>query len=156
MMKLPTWLRWLLITLGLATLVITAGSYAWRFIINPCEAAEVADLSTILKTQLGMYDRVYQVATTSLSGDLDPPLLVMQTVQMDTQQIEVPACMETAKQELVSYMDTVIQAFRLWEQAGGSTPQFQSLIQQSDTHYGNFRAELENLAACAPYCLPFK
>jgi len=72
---------------------------------------------------------------------------------MDTQEIVVPACMQTAKNELINYMGTVISAFQAYR-AGEADATIRGFIKQSDTQYANFNAELKAVNKCAPFCLP--
>jgi len=74
---------------------------------------------------------------------------------MDTQQIIVPACMQTAKNELMNYMGTVISAFQAFR-AGEADATVLGLVKQSDAQYINFHAELKAVNECAPFCLPFR
>lgn len=152
MRKLP-WLRWLAITFVILLVLTPVSLYVWRYVVNPCEVEAVDNASTFLETQLNFYDRVYQVATTASRTSLDYPVLTMQQILMDTQELPVPACMRTAKDELINYMETVIRAFRAWG-AGEADETIRDLLQQSDVRYTNFRDELKAIDKCAPFCLP--
>jgi hypothetical protein len=143
--------RWLAGALIVLFIAAPFGVYAWRYWYNPCEVDAVKEASTFLVTQLKSYDHLYQVASTTSQTSYQPPVLVMQQIQVDTQEIAVPACMQTAKNELISYMETVIRAFRTWG-AGGETATISDLIDQSDAHYDNFYDELEAVEECAPWC----
>ncbi|HSJ86051.1 MAG TPA: hypothetical protein VK909_02500 [Anaerolineales bacterium] len=142
------WLAAILIAL---LILVPASVYAWRYFYNPCEVDAVKDASAFLVIQLKSYDHLYQVASTASQTSYEPPVLVMQQVQVDTQEIEVPACMRTAKNELISYMNTVIRAFRAWG-AGEKDATVTDLLTQSDDHYDKFYDELDAIKKCAPWC----
>ena len=72
---------------------------------------------------------------------------------MDTQQVAVPVCMRTAKNELIDYMGTVIRAFQAFG-AQEDDIAVRDLINQSETHYDRFKTELDAVRECAPFCLP--
>ncbi|MEO7841161.1 MAG: hypothetical protein ABIU06_17610, partial [Anaerolineales bacterium] len=63
--------------------------------------------------------------------------------------------MQTAKNELINYMGTVISAFEAFR-AGEADSSVLGLIKQSDVQYMNFRAELKAVNKCAPFCLPIR
>jgi hypothetical protein len=72
---------------------------------------------------------------------------------MDTQAVDVPLCMQTAKHELLDYMATVIRAFQAFG-VGEQNATIRDLLGQSDRHYTNFRKELDAVNKCAPFCIP--
>lgn len=145
-------LRWLAGTvLGLVVAAV-AGIYGWRYVYNPCEVDIVQESSTFLETQLKSYDHLYQVATGATPATVDAPLQVMQQIFMDTQATGVPACMQSAKNNLLHYMETVIRAFRAWE-VGESNSTIGRLLSESDIYYENFREELDTINECAPFCI---
>jgi hypothetical protein len=58
------------------------------------------------------YDREYQFAATAPRAGIIHPLIVLRQIHRDTKEVAVPGCLRTAKDELVSYMGTVNQAFQ--------------------------------------------
>ena len=134
-------------------IVVAVGAYTWFFIFNSCEVDAVKEASAILISQLNFYDRVYQVATNAAPSSLVRPVDTLQQILMDTKQVDVPACMQTAKNELINYMGTVIRAFQAYA-AGETNAAVIDLIDLSNTHYGNFSTEMEVINKCAPFCLP--
>lgn len=144
----------LLASTAIILLIIAAvGMYAWFFVYNPCEVEAVNEATTMLVTQLKTYDGVFQVTATASRTSLDYPLNTLKQIFMDTQELDVPACMKRAKNELINYMGTVILAFQAYR-AGEADATIRGLIKQSDTQYTNFKAELKEVNKCAPYCLP--
>ena len=144
--------RWLAGTLIVLMIVAPISIYAWRYLYNPCEVDAVKEASTILGTQLTMYDGVFQVAVTASRTAPDHPVNTLKQIFMDTQEVVVPACMKTAKNELMSYMGSVIGAFDAFR-AGETDATVMGLIRQSDGQYANFRKELKAVNKCAPYCM---
>lgn len=147
--------RILWIASGLVVLLIAAaaGMYTWFFVYNPCEVEAVKEASAFLTGQLNTYDQVYQVATTASRTSPDHPVNTLKQIFMDTQQVGVPACMGTVKDELIDYMGTVIGAFQAYR-SGEADAAVVDLIRQSNVQYDAFHAELEAVNKCAPYCLP--
>ena len=107
----------------------------------------------MLVTQLTMYDGVFQVAVTASRTSPDHPVNTLKQIFMDTQEMPVPACMRTAKNELLNYMGAVINAFQSYR-AGEADATVRGWIKQSDAEYTNFQAELKAVNKCAPFCLP--
>ena len=144
---------WIASALVVLLLAAAAGMYTWFFVYNACEVEAVQDASAFLTGQLNTYDQLYQVATTASRTSPDHPVNTLKQIFMDTQQVPVPACMGTAKQELIDYMGTVISAFQAYR-SGAADAAVVDLIKQSNVQYENFQAELEAVNKCAPYCLP--
>jgi hypothetical protein len=138
----------------LMLLIIAAvGTYSWFFLYKPCEVNAVQEASATLVSQLNFYDRVYQVATNASRTSLVRPVATLQQILMDTQQITVPVCMQTAKNELINYMGTVIRAFQSYA-AGEPDVAILDLLKESDAQYANFKAEMDAINKCAPFCFP--
>ena len=134
-------------------IVAAAGSLYARYALrSSCDLNAVKETSTILVTQQRMYDGVYQVAVTASRSAPDHPVNTLKQILMDTQEVDVPACMQTAKKELVDYMGTVILAFDAYR-AGQADTAVRDLVQQSDAQYASFRAQLNAVNECAPYCI---
>ena len=144
--------RWPVIALVVALLVAVGGTYTWYSLRSSCEVDAVQDASTTLVSQLHTYDRVYQVAVTAFQTVPDHPVNTMKQIYMDTQKVAVPGCLQTAKEELVNYMGTVILAFDAYR-AGQADADVVDLIKQSDMQYANFNAELRAVRECAPLCI---
>lgn len=146
-------LRWLA-GAGILFLVLTAaGGYTWYYAETSCEVRAVERASTRLLQQLDSFDHSYQFAVTASRRAIVRPVEELQQIFMDTQQVKTPACMQTARGELLDYMGTVIRAFVAY---GAEEPDsaVRSLINVSDTHYDKFRVELRAVNACAPFCIP--
>ena len=65
---------------------------------------------------------------------------VLQQIRMDTNEVVVPACMQTAKNELLNTMDAVIEAF-LASMAREPDEPIRGLVNQSFTHLDNFTTD---------------
>lgn len=134
-------------------IVAAVSTYTWYHLYSPCGVKAVEEASSLLLIQMKRYDKEYQFAATAPSTSIVHPVTVLQQIFMDTQEVVVPACMQTAKSELVNYMGTVIRAFLAFgAQEAKST--IRDLVNQSQTHYDNFYTELEVLNKCAPFCSP--
>lgn len=146
--------RWLAtIVIALMTLV-GVGLYAWYYRINPCEVSAVEETSTFLSTQLKTYDAAFQFATTVYRTGLSRPVNDLQKIYMDTQEVTVPACMRTAKDELLHYMGAVINAFQAY-MAEETDTTIRGYLNQSNTYYDHFKRELDQVNKCAPFCAPW-
>ena len=64
----------------------------------------------------------------------------------------VPACMQVAKNELVTSIESEIRAYlAIMSQKPDKT--VQKLKKDAKTHLENFATELESVNRCAPFCL---
>jgi hypothetical protein len=133
-------------------LAVSAGAYAWFFLFHPCELNVVEEASALLFSQLDRYEDVYQVAISSSPQSVILPVSVLQQILMDTQQVAVPSCMQTAKGELLGYMRTIIRAFDAYA-AQEPDESVRGLIKEAVTHLQNFDTELDAVKECAPYCI---
>lgn len=144
--------RWATGALILMLAAAAAGVYTWQSLRGSCDVAAVDHASALLLKQLDRFDHAYQFTTSASPASLVRPVAELQQLHMDTRQVTVPACLETAKQELAGYMGAVIRAFLAY---GAQEPDdsIRALLEQSDVHYGNFLTELEAVDRCAPFCL---
>jgi hypothetical protein len=146
--------RFLLPAILLALLVAASvGAYTWYARYGPCNVDAVEDSSALLLSQMKLYDKEYQFAATAPRESIMHPMAVLERIFMDTRDAAVPACMQTAKEELVNYMGTVIRAFQAFG-AEEAESTIRDMINQSERHYGNFNRELEAVKECAPFCRP--
>jgi hypothetical protein len=145
--------RWLAGALIVFLIIAAVGTYTLHSLRSFCEVNAVKEASTILVTQLKTYDGVYQVAVTASRTSPDHPVNTLKQIFMDTQEVSVPACMQTAKNELINYMGTIISAFQAYR-SGEANATIRGLVKQSDEQYANFKAELKAVNKCAPLCIP--
>jgi hypothetical protein len=145
--------RWLAGALIVFLIIAAVGMYTLYSLRSSCEVNAVKEASTILVTQLKTYDGVYQVAVTASRTSPDHPVNTLKQIFMDTQEVSVPACMQTAKNELINYMGTIISAFQAYR-SGEANATIRGLVKQSDEQYANFKAELKAVNKCAPLCIP--
>jgi hypothetical protein len=133
--------------------VVAVGVYSWFSLVRSCETDAVEEASLRLIDQRDRYDHTYQFATSASPEAVIRPVAELQQIMMDTQGIDVPVCMQSAKHELVEYMGTVIRAFLAY---GAQEPErnVRDLILESETYYDNFNTELETVRGCAPFCMP--
>ena len=144
----------LAVVVFLVLVVTVGGLYGWHAYTRPCEIGAVQEASALLVSQMKMYDNVYVSAAAAPSrGSTIYPVSVMQKILADTQQVEVPACMGTAKTELIGYMGDAIRAFHAFEAQEGNTA-IKGWLDSSYAHVRVFIQELDDVKACAPYCWP--
>ena len=94
-----------------------------------------------------MYKSIPSLTPVALIG----PVTQMQQILMDTKEVVVPACLQVARSELISAMETVIRAL-LAVIVSESETTVTGLLENSTTHLDNFTAELELINKCAPFC----
>jgi hypothetical protein len=115
-----------------------------------CELPAVERASFLLMHQLDRFDHSYQFATSAAPDKIVRPLAELQQILMDTQGVDVPGCLATAKEELLAYMGAVMKAFQAYQaQEEGMV---RELVGQSDIHYEEFHVEMEEVMECAPWC----
>ena len=132
-----------------------AGVTSWYFFSNPCEADSVEQAATLLITQMRQYDNVYASAANGTRTSVEYPVTVMQQILVDTKDVDVPVCMQTAKSELLDYMGDAIRAFRAF-QAEEPNGTIQNFLNSSYGHVRAFRVELDAVKECMPYCMPWR
>jgi len=133
-------------------MVIAAlGVYAWYAVYGPCTRGTVDTASTALFEQVASFEQAYQAAASANATGLMGPLTKMQQALWDTREVRVPACMQGARNELLTSMESAIRAF-LAVMNGEKDEKVQDLLQDSRVHLENFAAELESVNQCAPFC----
>ena len=141
-------------TVVVALLIVgAAGTYLWYSYFRPCNVEAIEEAATILGSQLDRYEDVYQVAISASPDSVVLPVSVLKQTVMDTQQVYVPGCLESAKHELLEYMKIVIKAFDAYA-ARESDSTVRGLVNEAVTHLNQFDAELKTVNECAPFCWP--
>ena len=135
---------------ALVLLAAAVGLYGLFFVRAACEVPAVERASFLLVHQMERFDHSYQFATSAAPDKIVRPLAELQQIMMDTQTVEVPGCLRTAKEDLVGYMGTVVQAFLAYQAQEADL--VRDLMGQSDTHYEDFHLEMEKVMECAPWC----
>lgn len=135
-----------------AVLVAAAiGSYLWYYLQSSCGVNNVRAATSALNGQVNVYADAYQMASLSAPAAMMSPVTQMQQILMDTKEVAVPACLQTAKTELVTSMEDGIRAFLAFMEQEPEV-EVQRLIEKSSTHLDNFTTELEAVNRCAPLC----
>ena len=137
----------------LGVMVVAAlGVYAWYAVYGPCTRGTVNTASTALFEQVAAFEVAYQAAASATPIGLMGPVTSMQQILWDTREVTVPGCMQVARLELVTAMESAIRAF-LAVMTGESRETVEGLLQDSQTHLENFATEMESVNKCAPFCL---
>ena len=143
---------WIVAGAVLGVMVVAAlGVYAWYAVYGPCTRATVDTASTALFEQVATFEQAYQAAASANAVGLMGPLTNMQQALWDTREVMVPACMQVARNELITSMELAIRAF-LAVMNGEKEETVQDLLQDSRVHLENFATELESVNQCAPFC----
>ena len=146
------WRFWVIAGAVLGVMVVAAlGVYAWYAVYGPCTRGMVDTASTALFEQVASFEQAYQVAASANATGLMGPLTKMQQSLWDTREVRVPACMQAARNELITSMESAIRAF-LAAMNGEKDETVQDLLQDSRLHLENFAVELESVNQCAPFC----
>ena len=146
------WRFWIVAGAVLGVMVVGAlGVYAWYAVYGPCTRGTVDTASTALFEQVATFEQAYQAAASANAVGLMGPLTNMQQILWDTREVMVPACMQAARNELITSMESAIRAF-LAVMNGEKDETVQDLLQESKVHLENFATELEFVNHCAPFC----
>jgi hypothetical protein len=142
---------WVISLIILLCVAATAGGFGWYYFDGPCGVSKVKEGTTALVDQRNIYGGAYQVAASTSLISLSGPVGELQKIQRDTEKIVVPACMESAKNELILAMDKAADAFRAF-MAEKLDKEVSRHVKLSTTHLRKFTAELEAVNKCAPFC----
>ena len=151
----PTKPRRFLIVGGifLAVLLVAAVSvYTWFAVYGPCGRGTVDTASAALIDQLKAFEADFQMAASMNAVGLVGPVTHMEQTLLATREVVVPACMQVAKNELVTSIESEIRAYlAIMSQKPDKT--VQKLKADAKTHLEKFGTELEAVNRCAPFCL---
>lgn len=135
-----------------ALLIVGAvGLYTWYYLYSPCGVNQVKAASAHLTDQATAYDRAYQATRGVSAPMLMGPVTQMQQILMETRELVVPDCLQTAKIELLTAMEDTIRAFLAYMEQKPEEA-VRELIEKSTMHLENFSVELETINQCAPLC----
>lgn len=145
--------RWVVGALVFLVILAAGRQLALSQLARSCEVEAVKEATAVLVSLTDRFDDVYSSAANGTPTSLEYPISVMQQTLMDTQQVELPACMENVRYELVGYMDAVIRAFRAYA-ADEPNANVEANLENSYSHIKDATQELDRIEQCAPYCLP--
>jgi hypothetical protein len=136
-----------------AVLVVAAVSvYTWYAVYGPCGRGTVDTASAALIDQLKAFEADFQLAASMNPIGLIGPVTHMEQTLWDTREVVVPACLQIAKNELASSIESEIRAYlAIMSQKPDKT--VKKLKEDAKTHLENFATELEAVNRCAPFCL---
>lgn len=132
-------------------IVAAIGGYAWFALYGPCTVDSVETASTTLMGQLIQFDQVYQSIPSPTPIAIIGPITRMQQILMETKETAVPACLQIARNELITAMETLIRALLAIMESQPETT-INDLTEQSISHLDNFTTELDSVKRCAPFC----
>ena len=137
----------------LVALVVAAVSvYTWYASYGPCGRGTVDTASAALIDQLKAFEAEFQSAASMNPIGLIGPVTHMEQTLWDTREVVVPACMQGAKNELVTSIESEIRAYlAIMSQKPDKT--VQKLKEDAKTHLENFATELKSVNRCTPFCL---
>ena len=142
----------LLVGIPMLILIVAAVSiYTWFYLYGPCGVNQVQTASTALLQQMNEFAAAYQSAPSLLPVALIGPVTQMQQTLMNTREVKVPGCLQTARNELLSSMESAIRAMlAIMESKPDAT--VTGLMDDSTTSLDNFMTEIEAVDRCAPLC----
>lgn len=147
------WRRFLLAAGVLTVLLIVAAVsvYTWFALYGPCTVNSVEAASTALTHQLNQFNAMYQAIPALAPIAIIGPITQMQQILMETKEVAVPACLQVARNELITAMEGVIRALlAVMESKPEAT--VMHLMEESTTHLDNFNEELDLINKCTPLC----
>lgn len=134
----------------LCIMLIVAG-VGWHYFYGPCGVMRVRGAEKVLREQFQIYDDAYNIAASTARISLAQPVAELQKILRDTERIEVPACMDTVKNELVLSIDAAVKGFLAFMQEE-SDSSVSNLMNLSTDHMGNFNDEMDKVNECKPFC----
>lgn len=143
---------WIVVAVVAAVMVVGAVSlYTWYALYGPCRRGSVRSASDALFQQVNAFEAAYEAAASATPIGLMGPVTQMQQILWDTREVTVPACVQVARNELVTSMESAIRAFlAIMSQESDQT--IADLMADSKTHVENFNTEMETVNQCAPFC----
>ena len=147
------WRRFLLVAGVLMVLLVVAGAsiYTWFALYGPCTANEVETASAALTYQLELFDAMYQSITSLTPIAIIGPITQMQQILMDTKEVVVPACLQVARNELITAMEGLIRTL-LAVMESKSEATITRLMKESTKHLDKFNEQVDLINKCTPLC----
>jgi hypothetical protein len=149
--KQQRFLAGLLMVLLFLCLGMTALGGRWYYLHGPCGVARVEESSHTLSNQFQVFNDAFDIAKRTSRIALSGPIAEIQKIKRDTEEIQVPACLEPAKRELMTSIEKSLDGFQafLAEEADARVA---AHLNESVDHMGIFNRTLITVSECAPFC----
>jgi hypothetical protein len=118
-----------------------------------CPQEKVLQANHDLATLLERFNDIDKVANVTSRIALPPVIDNMQQIKRDTNDFELPGCMEPARNYLILYMESEIDGFIVFL-AQNSNSQANSYFERSLTYIQKLADELDRVNNCTPNCEP--
>lgn len=143
----------LIIGIPVFLLIILAlgGAGYWYYFYGPCGVTKVKTADTEIIAILNRWDDAINLASSTGRISLTGPVAKLQDIKLDIMNYPVPVCMNFAKDNLLSYMDLMIQGFL--DFMGQESDETVSSKMSNAQNYLKWYAEnMIDIKACAPFC----
>ncbi len=132
-------------------IVLIAGGVGWHYFYGPCGVARVNEASQKLSKQAQIYNDAFNIASSTPRIALAGPVADLQRIQRETEDVQVPKCLETAKQELVWSIDAAVKGYLAF-MGDESDNKVSNLMSMSTNHFMKLSDELLRIDDCKPFC----
>ena len=112
---------------------------------DPCSPTEVQKYIDAIDDVERRFDDAYTLANSTARGSLSPVIGELQAIRRDAEDLDVPSCAEKARDNLVIYMDAVIEGFLLFL-SNESDEKVGSQFITANTYFKNYLNSLANLS----------
>jgi hypothetical protein len=142
-----------IIAVIVSLVVVLGGAFGWFYMYGPCGVQRVTEAVEQMQVKADEFDDALTVASSTARISLSGPVAQLQTIRRETDNIAVPACLQTAKNLTVSGMQSYIDSLISFM---GEVDDFtvNAQMTQGNNYLSQAVAELEDVSVCAPFCNP--
>lgn len=143
----------LLIILVIIVLVLGlgGGSFGWYYYYGPCGKARVEEAGEKISDTLDRWGDAEKIASSTSRISLSGPVADLQEIRRDTGNLEVPQCLETAREKLVLAMDSSIEGYLAF-MSNESDFNVSAHFKLAATRLSELTEEMLRVRGCAPFC----
>jgi hypothetical protein len=118
---------------------------------GPCDKDLVQAASKQLLDIVKKWQDAYNIASSTGRIGLAQPVQEMQSIKRETEALEVPKCLTTARDYLASHMNSSVNGFLAF-MSQESDAVVQDNFTEANDLLSKYTAEMERIADCVPDC----
>lgn len=116
---------------------------------DPCSAALLPAQLDKLTGIAQRFDDATKLANNTSRVNLPPVISDLQAIRRDAQDLELPGCMAKVKARLITYMDSIIDAYIIFLDPDNPKQMYLDKFKQADQQLGDFNKAIDDLTAAA-------
>jgi hypothetical protein len=128
-----------------------AGGFAFYYFLGPCGIDKVNRASDQLKDIMTRWDDADTIAANTGRIALATPISNLQSIRQETKNLEVPGCLNDARSDFVTAMDSTINGYLTFMREGNNAV-VSNYFSVANDYLGWGAKKISDVIKCAPFC----